>query len=209
MEWTEGGVAGAYRFTQRVFRLVEGLDPAAPARPDALGEAARALRRVTHRTIAAVSEALDSFAFNVAVARLYELANAITDAERANDPAEAGLAMGAPRGRGNAGPPDRADDAAPRRGDACPAAARARSASLPNCPGRRRSPICWSPTRVTIAVQVMGRLRGTIAVAPDAPADTVIAAAEAEPNVARALAGKRVVRRIHVPNRIVNFVVAG
>ncbi len=62
---------------------------------------------------------------------------------------------------------------------------------------------------VTIAVQVMGRLRGTIAVAPDAPADAVIASAEAEPNVARALAGKRVVKRIHVPNRIVNFVVAG
>ena len=62
---------------------------------------------------------------------------------------------------------------------------------------------------VTIAVQVMGKLRGTIAVAPDAPAEAVIAAAEAEPNVARALEGKRVVKRIHVPNRIVNFVVAG
>ncbi len=48
---------------------------------------------------------------------------------------------------------------------------------------------------VTIAVQVMGRLRGTIAVPPDAPAESVIAAAEAEPNVARALAGKRVVKR--------------
>ena len=62
---------------------------------------------------------------------------------------------------------------------------------------------------VTIAVQVMGRLRGTIAVPPDAPAEAVIAAAEAEPNVVRALAGKRVVKRVHVPNRIVNFVVAG
>ena len=63
--------------------------------------------------------------------------------------------------------------------------------------------------QVTIAVQVMGKLRGTIAVPPDAPADAVIAAAEAEPNVARALEGKRIVKRIHVPNRIVNFVVAG
>ena len=62
---------------------------------------------------------------------------------------------------------------------------------------------------MTIAVQVMGKLRGTIAVPPDAPADAVIAAAEAEPNVARALEGKRIVKRIHVPNRIVNFVVAG
>jgi leucyl-tRNA synthetase len=62
--------------------------------------------------------------------------------------------------------------------------------------------------QVTIAVQVMGKLRGTVAVAPEASADAVIAAAEAEPNVARALAGRRVVKRIHVPGRIVNFVVA-
>jgi leucyl-tRNA synthetase len=55
----------------------------------------------------------------------------------------------------------------------------------------------------------MGKLRGTIAMPPDSAADDVIATAEAEPNVAAALAGKRVVRRIHVPNRIVNFVVAG
>ena len=62
---------------------------------------------------------------------------------------------------------------------------------------------------VTIAVQIMGKLRGTIAMPPDSGAEAVIAAAEAEPNVAAALAGKRIVRRIHVPNRIVNFVVAG
>jgi leucyl-tRNA synthetase len=62
---------------------------------------------------------------------------------------------------------------------------------------------------VTIAVQIMGKLRGTIEVAPGTAAADVIAAAEAEPNVARQLAEKRIVKRIHVPDRIVNFVVAG
>ena len=55
----------------------------------------------------------------------------------------------------------------------------------------------------------MGKLRGTIEMPPDAPADQVIAAAEAEGNVARLIEGKRVVKRIHVPNRIVNLVIAG
>jgi leucyl-tRNA synthetase len=55
----------------------------------------------------------------------------------------------------------------------------------------------------------MGKLRATVSVPPDTAADVVIAAAEAEPNVARALAGMRIVKRVHVPNRIVNFVVAG
>jgi leucyl-tRNA synthetase len=60
---------------------------------------------------------------------------------------------------------------------------------------------------VTVAVQVMGKLRGTIALPPGAGADVAIPAAEAE--VARLLEGKRIVKRIHVPDRIVNFVVAG
>ena len=207
MEWTEGGVAGAYRFTQRVFRLVEGLDPSMPPRPDTFGDTARALRRVTHRTIAAVGEALDSFAFNVAVARLYELANAIADAERVPDPAEPGLAW--------------------TRREAVEMLVRLISPMMPHLaeevhtrlhpateslvaalPWPEADPALLASDSVTIAVQVMGRLRATISVSPNSPADTVIAFAEAEPNVVRALAGKRVVKRIHVPNRIVNFVVA-
>ena len=62
---------------------------------------------------------------------------------------------------------------------------------------------------MTIAVQVMGKLRGTIAVPPDAPASDMLAAPRPKPNVARALEGKRIVKQIYVPNRIVNFVVAG
>jgi len=62
---------------------------------------------------------------------------------------------------------------------------------------------------VTIAVQVMGKLRGTVEVPPGAAAADVVAAAEAEPNVARLLEGRRIVKRVHVPNRIVNFVLAG
>ncbi len=61
---------------------------------------------------------------------------------------------------------------------------------------------------VTIAVQVMGKLRGTISVPPDAPRDANIAAAKAEANVGRALQGKRIVKEIYVPDRIINFVVA-
>ena len=87
MEWTESGVAGAFRFTQRVFRLAEALDGVrTEMMPDSFGPAGRTLRRATHRCIAAVTEALEGFAFNVAVARLYELANAITEAERGSRP---------------------------------------------------------------------------------------------------------------------------
>jgi len=199
MEWT------AYRFTQRVFRLAESIT-GDESRPDSFGTAGRTLRRATHRCIAAVTEALESFAFNVAVARLYELANAITDAERA--PAEPGLLWA--------------------RREAIEMLVRLASPMMPHLAeeiyarlhpdaGALVADLAWPEAdpallvaeSVTIAVQVMGKLRGTIEAPPNAPAETVIAAAEVEPNVAKALEGKRIVKRVHVPNRIVNFVVAG
>ncbi|HQT79954.1 MAG TPA: leucine--tRNA ligase, partial [Rhodopila sp.] len=207
MEWTESGVAGAYRFTQRIFRLAEALDTVPQeAKPAAFGTAGRALRRATHRCIAAVTEALESFAFNVAVARLYELANAITEAERAapepglvwarREAVEMMARLAAPM------MPHLAEDVYARlgAGDGTLAA---------ELPWPEAEPDLLAAESVTIAVQVMGKLRGTVEVPPDAAADLVLAAAEAEPNVAKALEGKRIVKRVHVPNRIVNFVIAG
>ena len=207
MEWTESGAAGAFRFTQRVFRLAEALDGArTEMMPDAFGPAGRTLRRATHRCIAAVTDALEGFTYNVAVARLYELANAITDAERAAP--EAGLAWA--------------------RREAVEMLARLGSPMMPHLSEEvyarlfpdsehlvaelnwpEADPALLVADSVTIAVQVGGKLRGTIEAAPNASAEVVLAAAEADPNVAKALEGKRVVKRVHVPNRIVNFVVAG
>lgn len=75
--------------------------------------------------------------------------------------------------------------------------------------GRQPDPPSLAPETVTSAVQVIGKLRGAIAAPADAPALQVNVMPEAESNVARVPEDKRVVKRIHVPNRIVNFVVAG
>jgi leucyl-tRNA synthetase len=76
-------------------------------------------------------------------------------------------------------------------------------------PWPEADPALVAAETVTIAVQVMGRLRGTISVPPDSPRDANIAAAKTEPNVARALTGRRIAKEIYVPNRIINFVLAG
>ena len=205
MEWTESGVVGGYRFVQRLFRLAEGSAGAVLVRPESFGAAATLLRRATHRAIAAVTVALDTFAFNVAVARIYELAGAIAEADRAAD----GDGMIFARA-------EAVEMAARLVAPMMPHLAEEIYARLPGTTGL----VALTPwpeadaallvaESVTIAVQIMGKLRGTIEMAPGAPADQVIAAAEAEPNVVRLLEGKRVVKRIHVPDRIVNFVVAG
>ncbi len=210
MEWTESGVAGAFRFIQRLHRLAETLarDGVADLAvvPETFCPAALVLRRMTHRTIVAVTEALEGFTFNVAVARIHECANALAEAERTAD--DAGLRWA--------------------RTEAMERLIRLFAPMMPHLAeelGQRLWPartslvaeLDWpeaeaelvQAVEVTIAVQVMGKLRGTIAVPPDLPAAEVLALAEAEPNVARLLAGQRVVKRVHVPNRIVNFVLAG
>jgi leucyl-tRNA synthetase len=207
MEWTEAGVAGAYRFTQRVYRLAGAVASAVsdglPSRPECFSAAARTLRRATHRTIAAVTEALDSFSFNVGVARLHELANAIADAEKAAESEgmlwarlEAMQMMArliAPM------MPHLAESIHLRLQPAA-------DVLVAGLPWPEAEPDLVAPETVTLGVQIMGKLRGTIEVAPEADDAAVLAAAEAEPNVARMLAGKRILRRIHVPKRIVNFV---
>jgi leucyl-tRNA synthetase len=78
--WTEEGVQGAWRFVQRLWRLVgEAADVAAAAdtpRPTAFGAPALALRKAAHRALAHASDDVERLRFNVCVAHIYEFANA-------------------------------------------------------------------------------------------------------------------------------------
>jgi leucyl-tRNA synthetase len=60
---------------------------------------------------------------------------------------------------------------------------------------------------VEIPVQIMGKLRGRVTVDAAADADTMIAAATADPRIAELLEGKTIVKTIAVPGRMVNFVI--
>ena len=210
MEWTESGVAGAYRFTQRLFRLAESIASlGSVATPDTWSPAARKLRRVTHRTIAAVTEALESFSFNVAVARLYELAGALTEAEKDAAAATDDLSLSAARIEALDMVTRLAAPMMPHLAESMNALLHPGSGLLALETWPDFDPSLTAAETVTIAVQVMGKLRGTVEFPPGSPAEAVIAAAEAEPNVARLLEGKRIVKKVHVPDRIVNFVIAG
>ena len=80
VEWTASGVKGAWNFVQRVWTLTEAHGHPAPkpgvAAP-AMEPDAHALRQLAHRAIQSVTDDIENFRFNVAVARSYELVNAI------------------------------------------------------------------------------------------------------------------------------------
>ena len=199
MEWTESGVAGAYRFTQRVFRIVEAALPALPPAGTAPEEAGKALRRATHRAIATVTEALETFAFNVAVARLYEFANAIEAAKDApggarREALEMLARLSAPM------MPHLAEEvwSLLRPND---------EALVAELPWPEPDAALLVAESITLAVQVLGKLRATIEVPVGSSEEAIFAAAEAEENVRRALGDKTIKKRIHVPGRVVNFVI--
>jgi len=201
LDWTDAGIEGAWRYANRLWRLVterdEPLPPPGAAMPVSPAGADQALRRITHQTIALVTDDLDKFRFNRAVARIRELTNAI----EARPDAAGAVAR-------------EALEAAVRLiGPMMPHLAEALWQAL----GHRRllAEEKW-PTAdaalavaetVTLAVQVNGKLRGTVEVPRDVGEADARQAALALPNVIIALGGKTPRKTIVVPNRIVNVVV--
>jgi leucyl-tRNA synthetase len=199
VEWTETGAQGAYRFVQRVARLAEVI--AAEGRADASAAPtpeAKKLRRLTHHTIEAITTALDTFACNLAVARAYELVGALAG----ESPTEPSL-LAARR--------EAIETLAlliapmvPHVAETINHTLNPGTALIATQPWPKADPELLVQDEVTIAVQVNGKLRGTIVVPAGGEKDQNLAIAKQA--VSGALIGN-IVKEIYVPDRIVNFVV--
>jgi leucyl-tRNA synthetase len=208
VEWTASGVKGAWNFVQRVWTLTEehvdkyGPPAPSPAAPVLAGEGAGgpyALRQIAHRAIQSVTDDIENFRFNVAVARCYELVNAI--AKLKGDDEAAVFA----------------------RGEALRILAQLISPFMPHlaeecweklggkgfvaaAPWPVADPALAARTTVTLPIQVNGKKRAEIEAAKGAAPADVEKMALAHPQVAQFLDGQTVRKVIVVPDRIVNIV---
>lgn len=203
LEWTTSGVEGAARYLQRIWRAFDELEPGpvGAAQPPRFAPAAHALRQTTHRTIRAVEEDIEAFRHNRAVANLRALSNAFLrfDAAAAGiggawalrEALETFVRLSAPL------IPHLAEELWRRLG---------RDGFICQHAWPEADPDLLAEERATIAVQVNGKLRGTIELALGAgEADTRDAALQL-PNVIRAIEGAEVRKVIVVPDRVVNVV---
>jgi leucyl-tRNA synthetase len=205
--WTEQGVQGAWRFTQRLWRLVgEAAEIAAPpARPATFGEPALALRKAAHGALAKVSDAIEKLHFNVCVAHIYTFANALSDAI------------------GHVESADIAPDLAWALREAADILVRLFHPMMPHLAEE-----CWAvlghktlvateawpqvepallvEDTVSLPVQVNGKKVALVTVSRDAGKGDIEAAVLALDAVKRALDGKPPKKVIIVPQRIVNVV---
>ncbi len=205
--WSEAGVEGAHRFVQRVWRLIsEAADRLRSVQPNPAKDGdALAVSQIAHKTLKAVQGDLDKLAFNKAIARIYELVNALA----------------APLTNVAAGQGDQAYAAAVRN-----AAEILVQLIAPMTPHLAEE--CWSilgnegliaksawpqfdealvaENEITLPVQINGKKRAELTIARDADQNAVQEAVLALDAVKAALNGQAPKKIIVVPLRIVNIV---
>ena len=210
LRWSESGIEGAVRFLRRVWVMVHryaGLRPAEHAggvRTES-SDAARALRRKTHQTIARVTDDFEKLDLNTNVSALMELSNALgefgvepaaasaAEAFAAREAIEAIVVMLAPfsphvteemwEGLGHAG-------------------GLLQSAKWPVADAELAR-----KDELEIPVQVNGKLRSKVIVAPDIAEADLRALILADSKIQGFIDGHEIVKVIVVPQRLVNVVV--
>jgi leucyl-tRNA synthetase len=216
VEWTERGVQGAWRFSQRLWRLVgeaAEIARAAPAeRPPQFSETGMRLRKASHRALANVTDDIEKLHFNVCVAHIYEFANTLNAVI-----GEIGSDEGAPNGDVSA--PDLRwamreavnvlvqlfHPMMPHLAEECWAAL-GHDTLVAQAAWPQVERALLIENTVTLPVQVNGKKRADITVPRDAGNAEIEAAVLALDAVKKALEGKPPKKVIIVPQRIVNVV---
>jgi leucyl-tRNA synthetase len=203
IDWADVSPAGSAKFLQRAWRLSGDVTSAPGADPSA-GDVA--LRKVTHRTISEAAHLLDSYRFNVVVARTMELVNATRKA------------IDNPSDKGGCGPADpavreAAETVAILLSLVAPYTAEEMWARLGHEPSVAQAawptvdPALLVEDAVTAVVQIQGKVRGRLEVSPDISEADLEAAALADPAVVKAIDGRAVRKVIVRAPKLVNIVV--
>jgi leucyl-tRNA synthetase len=219
LDWSDAGIEGAWRFTHRLWRLLEDLRPvlipadpcsstpadvAETGLPDGLPEAAE-LRHKEHATVLKVeSDIAERFQFNTAIAAIMELVNTLYQTKDALRTSKAGgrllssamattLAVLAPV------TPHLCEELWQRMGH---------ERGLAFEPWPKHDPAALRRDEVTIVVQVNGKVRCKLSVSAGASDDLVKKQALAEENIQRHLEGRDIIKMVVVPGKLLNIVTA-
>jgi len=198
IDWADVSPAGSAKFLQRAWRL-SGDVTSAPGTDPSTGDLA--LRKVTHKTVEEAAHLLDSYRFNVVVARTMELVNATRKA------IDAGCGPADPAVR------EAAETVAILLSLVAPYTAEEMWARLGHEPSVAQAawpsvdPALLVEDAVTAVVQIQGKVRGRLEVAPDISEADLEAAALADPAVVKAIDGRAVRKVIVRAPKLVNIVV--
>ncbi len=189
LPWSEAGIEGAWRFVNRLWRIFGQVSDAGDGASD------KALDRKLHQTVDGIAKDIEALAFNKAVAKLYELANAI---EKAAPSASRVAAIRALTLLVAPMTPHLAEEAWAEMGG---------EGLIADAMWPPVDPALLVDDEVTIAVQVQGKLRDTLIVPKGTDKATLESLALAAPGVIRTLDGATPKKVIVVQDRLVNLVI--
>jgi leucyl-tRNA synthetase len=184
--WDPRAIEGLSRFVRRVWRLVEEHDPAAAPADDSN-------KVVRHKTIKRVTADLERMQFNTAVAAMMEYLNELGAKGASHEDLLTLVKLVGPYA------PHLGDEAWERLGQ---------PGFLLEAAWPTWDEALTIDARVTLGVQVDGKVRGTVEIARDAAEEDARAAALAIANVAKHLEGRKIQKFIYKPGRIIGFVSA-
>jgi leucyl-tRNA synthetase len=209
--WDPSAIEGISRFLSRVWSVVVD-EPHANAASGPAADDARGLERKLHQTILKVTEDMGSFRFNTSIAALMELNNHLIRVKEA--------LAGAPEGSAEAGIlresirtllllmapifPHVSEELWQRSGNGA-GGREAASVHLQSWP--QADPQKAREDEITVVVQVNGRVRDKLTVAPNTAKEKLEAMALASDNVQRWMNGKQVRKVVVVANKLVNIVI--
>ncbi|MGB0719961.1 MAG: leucine--tRNA ligase [Bdellovibrionales bacterium] len=203
LEWTEAGIEGAWKFVNKLHRMLseakDSLPPTDAPIPTEFSDTANALRSAAHKAIIGIGKSIDDFTMNKAVAQIRELSNAIAgfkpqdirDQWALRESFEILIKLFNPM------MPHLAEELWAMLGH---------DTMLTQEPWPVADQALLTADTITIGVQVNGKMRGKIDLAPDADEAAAREAALSEHNVAKHIEGLTIRKFIYVPGKIVNIV---
>ena len=183
--WSDDSLMGVYRFVSKVYGLFKKVQDVALSKNDL---------RAMHKCILEVTERIDQMRFNTAVSSLMTYVNYLSGLEKI--PSEMYLTL---LKLLSPFTPHLAEEMWARMG---------KDTLIITETWPQGDAALAQDDEVTIAVQVCGKVRGTIVVAKDTAQEDVQKAALALDNIKRQIEGKQIKKIIVVPNKIVNIVAA-
>jgi leucyl-tRNA synthetase len=187
-EWNDHGIEGVHRFLKRAWHWLSMYNGRWNGSPS------KEMLQQRHILIKNVTERLEGLRMNTIVSSFMEFVNEVTSMSEAPDKetVEAFLIAIAPFA------PHFAEELWQRTGH---------QPSIFFQKWPQWDEAYTTSDTVTLAVQINGKLRGTILIKAEAPEDAVLEAATKDPTITRYLGGKRIRKKVYVKNRILNLVV--
>jgi leucyl-tRNA synthetase len=180
-DWNDRGIMGVARFVDRFYRMMQTESEGTD------------MNTLVHQTVERAGKAVEQMNFNIAIAALMELTNNALKVGLSNEQKSLVLRVLAPLA------PHLAEELWEQMGN---------SSSIFEAEWPEADPKYLVQTNVTYAVQVNGKLRGTIELPVEASKDEALKTAKEIANVQKFLEGKEIKKEIFVQGKIIGFVVA-